>query len=246
MAYNDKPGLDGVTTDCAGKGLFDSRMGLRLFHFIEGRYDVRRRRHMAFRDEWCSAARSAGLCDDYFARTEYLLDSGKPWDMYLTTLVKIARMVDCSPVLLLASLTGERETMKAWRDVSFNEVFIITRDDVDGFLMAMYKHAVRFFDQMSDEDKAYYQPYRCYSHRNEHDLRKCSLYNNRGRGFLDMRLSLLYAGACFFNESLVDFYLKVVGFRQSGRLIIKDDGRPESMELHLVPKSLGKVGLSHH
>ena len=95
MAYNDKPGLDGVTKDCAEKGVLDSRMGLRLFHFIEGRYDVRRRRHMAFRDEWCRAARSAGLCDDYFARTEYLLDSGKPWDMYLTTLVKIARMRSC-------------------------------------------------------------------------------------------------------------------------------------------------------
>ena len=100
---------------------FDYRMGLRLFHFLEGRYDVRRRRHMAFRDEWCAASRKAGMCDDYFARIDRALESGTPWDMYLGTLGRMARLVDSSIVLLIAALSGEREYLKEFRDARYDE-----------------------------------------------------------------------------------------------------------------------------
>ena len=33
-----------------------------------------------------------------------------------------------------------------------------------------------------------------------------------------MRVSLLYDGACYFKESFVDFYLKILFFKSTGRL----------------------------
>lgn len=197
---------------------FDYRMGLRLFHFLEGRYDVRRRRHMAFRDEWYAASRKAGMCDDYFARIDRALESGTPWDMYLGTLGRMARLVDSSIVLLIAALSGEKEYLKEFRDARYDEAEIVTRGDVDRYLMAMYEYSCAHYDQMDAEDRERFSPYRCYSHRNEHDLRKCRLYNNRGRCFSDMRVSLLYDGACYFKESFVDFYLKILFFKSTGRL----------------------------
>ena len=209
------------------------RLQLRLFHFLEGRYDVRRRRHMAFRDEWCAASRKAGMCDDYFARIDKALESGFPWDMYLGTLGRMARLVDSSIVLLIAALSGEREYLKEFRDARYDEAEIVTRGDVDRYLMAMYEYSCARYDLMDAEERERFSPYRCYSHRNEHDLRKCRLYNNRGRRFSDMRVSLLYDGACYFKESFVsllydgacyfkesfvDFYLKILFFKSTGRL----------------------------